>query len=132
MYHVLTMHVGRLVKNAFWEFRGFCVYTQTLPDSLHLADVGLFAGILFAIFKNCREYIFDWLDNAEKRWETAMERLEFRLKHCTFIGTEKLPDAVCQVGMRITKSQNTTKSSPLFKASEFRRLMLVTCRDDAS
>lgn len=113
------------MRNAFWDFREFCVYTQTLPDSLHMADVGVFSNLLFAILGYCRERIHGHLEasDADARWNRAMNRLEDRLRECTFINNEKVPPYVCKVGQKITLSED--ESSPLFKASEFRQLMLA-------
>ena len=115
-------HGCRFMWNSFWAFRFFCVYTQTPPESLHLADLGLFQSILVTVFDDCKGKIFDWLDNGDKQWDNAMNRLQHRLHACRFVGTE-VPPHVCKVGERFTKSDD--KSTPLFKAWQFRLLMLV-------
>jgi hypothetical protein len=42
----------RLLPNAWWEFKHFCIYSQTLPEPLHLADLGIFPALLEAIFED--------------------------------------------------------------------------------
>ena len=120
-------HGCRFMWNSFWEMRGFCVYTQTLPDSLHLSDLGLYQAILVAIWADCKENLFDWLPDGAARWTNAMHRLEQRLNSCRLVGTE-LPPTVCQVGDKFEKAHDT--SIPLFKAWEFRLLMLVSALSD--
>jgi hypothetical protein len=46
----------------------FCVYTQTFPDSLHMADTGVFQHVLYHMFDHVKEEIFVHLDDGSKRF----------------------------------------------------------------
>ena len=117
----------RLLQNAFWRFRQFDVYTQTVPDSLHCADTGLYQTILIAIFRSIRTELFDQLENADRRWLKAMQRLKVRLTRWTGIDTAAIGKWVSSVGFKINDAMNSDEGShALFKASDFRALMLVT------
>jgi hypothetical protein len=116
----------RLVRNAFWSFRFFCVYCHSLPDALHMADLGIFPHILFAIVADWRSRVFDHLEDGEARLHVAMDRLAAKLSGVVFLNNEGVGSAfVCRVGHRIVEAQNNAESTPILKAWEFRRLSMV-------
>ena len=117
----------RLLHNAFWRFRLFDVYAQTVPDSLHCADTGLYQTILIALFRSIRTELFDHLDKADIRWLKAMQRLKVRLSRWTAIDTATIGKWLSNVGFKITDTMNSDEGShALFKGSDFRALMLVS------
>ena len=71
-------HGCRLMRNAFWKFRSFCIYSQCPPDSLHLADSGIFPQILFAIVTDFKAKILPFFDNPKDAWEKCLKRIEHR------------------------------------------------------
>ena len=115
----------RLLKNAFWDFRLFDVYTQCFPDSLHMADSGIFEHILIHVLDHTRSEIYSKFGDAEAndRWTEAMDRLEVNLLRTKLVSNEPIGDFIARVGHKVTARVDT--STPMFKASEFRRLMLV-------
>ena len=116
----------RVLENAFWECRFFCPYCFSMPESLHLADLGMFPHILFAIFKDIRAKVFQYVEDEESRWNEAMDRLSARLEGCTLLSNLGVGGKyVCDIGHKITEAQEYDDSSPILKAWEFRLLMLV-------
>ena len=109
--------------NPWWDFRLFDVYQQTVPEALHLVDLGLSPTLIFLVFKNCREKLFQHLPDPIKSWNVAMERLEARLSTARLLMNENLAPFVCKAGFRFTEAKNETV--PLYKAFEFRQLMLI-------
>ena len=101
----------------------FDVYQQTVPEALHLVDLGLFPTLIFLVFKDCREKLFQHLPDPIKSWNVAMERLEARLSTARLLMNENLAPFVCKAGFRFTEAKNETV--PLYKAFEFRQLMLI-------
>jgi hypothetical protein len=116
----------RLIKNAFWNFRFFCPYTQTLPDSLHLADLGVFQSILFAVFDDFKAKVFHYLDDAENRRLAVADRLGGRLRIAKLLDQEGVKTFVSNVAHRFANVNKNDLKAPLFKAWEYRRLMLVS------
>ena len=116
----------RLIKNAFWEFRFFCVYTQTLPDPLHLADLGLFQAIIFAIFDDWKSTLFSRLPQWEIRWKRVINCLGGRLQNCRLLDQEGFSDYIQRLGTLFTIADaNGGNSAPIFTGKEYRRLMAV-------
>ncbi len=115
----------RLIKNAFWNFRFFCPYTQTLPDSLHLADLGVFQSILFAVFDDFKAKVFHYLDDAENRRLAVADRLGGSLRIAKLLDQEGVKTFVSNVAHRFANVNKNDLKAPLFKAWEYRRLMLV-------
>ena len=111
------------MRNAFWDFRMFDVYTQCFPDSLHMADTGVFEHILLHVFDNTRSEIYSCLEDGEERWKAAMDHLELNLLRTTLVSNEPISNFVARVGHRIT--ERIDNSTLMYKASEFRRLMMV-------
>jgi hypothetical protein len=116
----------RLIRNAFWSFRFFCPYTQTLPDSLHMADLGVFQSILFAIFEDIEVKALQYLDNAEARRNLVGDRLAGRLRIEKLLDQEGVKQFVSNVAHRFASVKKNELKAPLFKAWEYRRLMLVS------
>ena len=116
----------RLIANAFWSFRFFCVYSYSMPDALHLADLGIFPHILFAIIADWRCRVFAHLDDEAKRLEVAMDRLAARLAGVKFLDNQGVgSEYVCNVGHKIAEAQDDAESTLILKAWEFRRLAMV-------
>ncbi len=114
------------MENAFWKFRLFDVYAQCFPDSLHMADTGVFEHILTHCLASIKQSFDDALgDDDGKRWKEAMNRLQYRLQRTTLVQNEGISNFVARVGHRVTALAGQKSKVPLFKASEFRRLMLV-------
>jgi hypothetical protein len=116
--------------NAFWDCRNFNVYAQTFPDSLHLADSGLFDSILTVVFADLKSKILGWSEvvNAPKKWEVCMHRLQERLALVRILDNIGVPAYVTEVGHRYSKALEApkqTSSSPMFRAWEYRLLMEV-------
>lgn len=106
----------------------FCVYAQTVPDSLHLADTGLWQAIIVAVLEDCKKRLFEAIYPAgsirDKKWEAAMDRLQIRLSRWTHLENHRLASWVTKVGSKIDRASET--SSPIFSAGEYRQLMLVS------
>lgn len=120
----------RVLENAFWDCRFFCPYCFSMPESLHLADLGMFPHLLFAIFKDIqvRAKVFQYVEDAESKWSEAMDRLSARLQGCALLSNQGVGGKyVCDIGHKITEAQEYDDSSPILKAWEFRRLMMVCC-----
>jgi hypothetical protein len=119
------MH-DRLIRNAFWKFRLFCVYSQTVPDSLHLSDIGLFQTMLVSCLATCKETVFENLpeQDRQKLWTQAMDRLQWRLRSWAHVEGVRISNAAASIGHRIADAEDD--SMPLLKASDFRTLMLVS------
>jgi hypothetical protein len=123
---------SRFMYNAYWDCRMFDVYTQTFPDSLHLADSGLFDSILFAMFADLRAKIFGWsgVANAATKWSVCMDRLQSRLTLVSILGNIGVPEYVTEVGHKYSKALEAgpnKSQTPMFRAWEYRLLMEVTC-----
>ena len=93
----------------------------------HMADTGLFEHIISHMFAVTKEEIYDVIDDGEKKWTAAMERLKFRLLKAgsATIDNEGINAFVAAVGHRAVAAASDN-STPMYKASEFRRLMLVS------
>jgi len=120
--------INRLMTNAFWRFRLFDVYAQTVPDSLHCADTGLFQTLLITILTSMRTAMFQkYFEDADKRWKKAMHRLKVRLQQWSGIDSaDRISNYLSNVGIKITEASESEEGfHPLFKASDFRQLMLV-------
>lgn len=117
---------GRLVRNGFDGMRFFDVYKQTVPECLHLIDLGLFPSLVFLFFGESRSHLFSQLpDHDGKAWEKAMDRLELRMsRHNIFLG-QKFSKGVLKFAKRFSEKQEKgdEASSPLYKAYEFRLVM---------
>ena len=105
----------------------FDVYAQTVPDSLHCADTGLFQTLLMTILETMRKEMFEeYLDDWERRWAIAMHRLKIRLQRWTGIDTARIGKVLSNVGQKVSEAANSEEGShALFKASEFRLLIQV-------
>lgn len=116
------------MRNAFWRFRNFCVYAQTVPDSLHLADIGIWQAIIVVVLADCKARLFNqvYLDHAvcDRKWEAALDRLRVRLSRWTYLENRRLASWVAKVGEKIWKVSEVSR--PLFNAAEYRQLMLVS------
>ena len=119
--------ICRCVYNAFWDFPHFDPYAQIVPDSLHLADTGLYQSCLMHIFKTIKEDLFQWIPNADKKWEKSMRRLSIRLQACNLMDNSTVKEWVAGIGTVAQKAgaKASRKQKALLKASEFRLLMLV-------
>eukprot|EP00961_Rhodomonas_salina_P302840 3941000-Rhodomonas_salina.1 len=117
---------SRLVRNGFDGMRFFDVYKQTVPECLHLIDLGLFPSLVFLFFGESRSHLFSQLpDHDGKAWEKAMDRLELRMsRHNIFLG-QKFSKGVLKFAKRFSEKQEKgdEASSPLYKAYEFRLVM---------
>lgn len=115
------------MRNAFWKFRNFCVYAQTWPDSLHLADIGIWQAMISTVLADCREKLFNavYVDPAvrERKWGEALDRLRERLSRWTYLENKRLASWVTKVGEKIWRVAEVNR--PLFSAAEYRQMMLV-------
>ena len=90
-----------------------------------MADSGIFEHILIHVLDHTRSEIYSKFGDAEAndRWTEAMDRLEVNLLRTKLVSNEPISDFIARVGHKVTARVDT--STPMFKASEFRRLMLV-------
>lgn len=104
------------------------MYAQTVPDSLHLSDTGIWQAILVIIFADCKAKLFDAAfpeeTVRERKWTAALERLQIRLSRWTSIDNHRLASWVTRVGQKIYRASEVSR--PLFTAGEYRELMLVS------
>jgi hypothetical protein len=109
----------------------FDVYAQIVPDSLHCADTGLFQSILITIFHSLKTTFytasnFGGEKEAEKLWDAMLLRLKVRLSRWTNVGNTTIGKFVSIVGYKVSDAVASAEgSNALFKASDYRLLMLV-------
>lgn len=118
----------RFLPNAWWDAFLYDVYCQTLPEPLHLADLGLFPAILEAIRKDFDNRVLSFLP--EKEREKAVEaieaRMNSRLQGCLLLGGKTVGgEAALNIWAKLRTAFIQKQSSPVLKAWQFRRLMLV-------
>ncbi len=97
-----------------------------MPESLHVADLGIFPAILFAIFQQWDKEVFQWLDDPVAAWSETNDLLAAKLGAVRLLNNEGVGGSyVCNIGHKIREAQEQDDSVPILKAWEFRRLMHV-------